>query len=265
VSGDGKPAVAAYEDAEAVSLAAARLFALGARRAAAGEGSFNVALSGGSTPRRCYQLLGEDPLRASIPWQAVHLFWGDERYVPHDDPRSNFAMVREALIGQLPEHPGGVHPIPFAESPAASALAYESLLHRYFHDATPHFDLVLLGLGENGHTASLFAGSAALSETVRWVREVFVPEQDLFRVTLTPPVLNAAESVAFLVTGAEKAAMLQRVLEGEYDPQRIPAQLIRPTQGKVVWLVDRAAARFLSSDTMGPGTCGGNDSGGGEP
>jgi 6-phosphogluconolactonase len=260
VSGDGKPAVAVYPDAEAVSLAAAGLFAVEARRAAAGEGSFNVALSGGSTPRRCYQILGEDPLRDSIPWQAVHLFWGDERYVPQDDPRSNFAMVRESLIRQLPKAPGGVHPIPFAESPAASAQAYDTLLHRHFLDATPRFDLVFLGLGENGHTASLFPGSAALSETVRWVREVFVPEQDLFRVTLTAPVFNAADTVAFLVTGAEKAAMLQRVLEGEYDPQRIPAQLVRPTRGKVVWLVDRAAARFLSSDTIRPETCGGKNS-----
>jgi 6-phosphogluconolactonase len=250
VSGDVDAMVTMYDDLEAVSLAAAGLFAVEARRAAAGEGRFDVLLSGGATPRRCYELLGDEPLKSTIPWDKVQLFWGDERHVPHDDPRSNFAMVRDALLQRVPLSRDQVHPIPYAASAAASALAYEELLQEHFHPAPPRFHLAFLGLGDNGHTASLFPGTPVLNETVRWVREVYVAEQDLYRVTLTPPLLNSAALVAFLVSGAEKAGILRQVLEGAHDPQRIPAQLIRPAQGRVLWLVDRPAAQLLSQATI---------------
>jgi 6-phosphogluconolactonase len=238
--------VTVYDDYEALSLAAAELFAEQARLTVGASGRFNVLLSGGETPRRCYQLLGQEPLRSSIPWQAVHFFWGDERYVPADSPLSNLGMTRQALLDQVPLHESQVHAIPYAQSPHGSALEYETQLHDYFGGQVPRFDLVFLGLGEDGHTASLFPASALLEDHSRWVREVYLPEQDLYRVTVTTPVLNQSALVVFLVSGGGKAAILHQVLEGALDPQRIPAQLIKPARGRLLWLADRDAARLLS-------------------
>ena len=239
-----------YDDKEAVNLAAARLLAEEARRAVAARGSFTLLLSGGETPRRSYQLLGQEPLRSQVPWQALQLFWGDERYVPHDHPLSNFGMVRAALLDRLPLNATQVHPIPYEASAHESALKYEQQLHGYFGAGLPRFDLVLLGLGGDGHTASLFPASAALREASRWVCELYVAEQDLYRITVTAPVLNQAALVVFLVAGGDKAAILHEVLAGARDPQRLPAQLIDPGKGRLVWLVDRDAASQLSESEL---------------
>jgi len=238
--------VTVYEEREALSLAVARLFAEEARRAVKAQGRFTVLLSGGETPRRSYQFLAQEPLRSSVPWESVAFFWGDERWVAPDDPRSNLGMACRAFLDQLPLRQGQIHAIPYASSPQESASQYESVLHSFFGASQPRFDLVLLGLGENGHTASLFPGTSVLDEESRWVREVYLAEQDFYRVTVTAQLINQAALVAFMVAGQEKAGILQRVLEGGYDPKLIPAQLIKPAKGRLLWLVDRDASRLLA-------------------
>jgi 6-phosphogluconolactonase len=237
--------IESFADLNALSDAAARLFADQAEQASAARGRFSVALSGGSTPNRTYERLVQLPFRDRVPWSKVHFFWGDERCVPADDPRSNFRAARQAMLDHVPIPPEQIHPIPGVQEPRAAAEQYETLLRGFFGEGPPRFDMVFLGLGENGHTASLFPGTPVLDERQRWVAEVYVAEEDLFRVTLTAPLLNQAAVVVFLVAGAAKAAVLRDVLEGPQDPSRLPAQLIRPTNGELRWLVDRAASRLL--------------------
>lgn len=237
--------VAVYDDREALSRAVAKLFAEEARRAVEAHGRFTVLLCGGETPRRCYELLAQEPLRSSIPWQAVQLFWGDERWVPHDDPLSNLGMTRRALLDHVPLDETQIHPIPYESSPRESALRYERQLRSYFDIAPPRFDLVLLGLGEDGHTASLFPETPVLEELYRWACEVYVAAKDLYRVTTTALLINQAALVAFMVAGKEKAAILHQVLEGAHDPMRLPAQLIKPEDGRLLWLADHDVARLL--------------------
>jgi 6-phosphogluconolactonase len=235
-----------YDDLESLSYAAAGLFVQQARQAVDDRGWFSVVLSGGHTPRRTYELLAQTPYRDRMPWSHVHVFWGDERCVPADDPRSNARMARQALLDSVPVPPKQIHPIPCASAPKNVAEAYELLLRDFFAGQPPCFDLVLLGLGENGHTASLFPGMEVLEERERWVAEVHVADQHLYRVTLTAPIINRASVVAFLVAGAGKAQVLKEVLEGPRDPLRWPAQLIQPTDGVLQWLVDRPASSLLT-------------------
>lgn len=239
-----------YPDLETLSAAAAQLFAEQAERAVEAQGRFSVALSGGSTPRPAYELLAQPPFRDRVPWAKVHVFWGDERCVPVDDPRSNYRLARLALLDHIPIPNGQIHPILCSQQPREAAERYETLLRTSFTSQPPRLDLVFLGLGENGHTASLFPGTPVLEEQQRWVADVEVPGQDVSRVTLTALVLNRAAVVAFLVAGAAKAAVLRDVLEGPRDPSRLPAQLIRPTGGELRWLVDRAAASVVSHEAM---------------
>jgi 6-phosphogluconolactonase len=234
-----------YDDSEMLSRAAAQLFADRARLAVQQKGRCIALLSGGATPRRMYQLLAQAPLAGQVPWGGLQLFWGDERYVPQDDPESNFGMARAALLGRVPLAPEQLHPVPWACSPWESALCYEQELRAFFAPGPPHFDLALLGLGANGHTAGLFPHTPPLEERERWACELYLPEEDRFRVTLTAPVLNHADLAVFLVAGEGKAAALAQVLEGEYRPEELPAQLIDPLHGELLWLVDRAAAGNL--------------------
>lgn len=240
--------LAVYPDLEALSRAAAELFVEQTLQAVENCGRVSVALAGGSTPRRTYELLSEPPARNQVPWDRVHVFWGDERCVPADDPRSNSRMARRALLDHVPIPPGQIHPISCDQEPREAAERYEGVVRAYFAERPARFDLVFLGLGANGHTASLFPGTPVLGERRRWAAEVYVAEQDLFRVTLTVPLLNQAVLVAFLVSGAAKAAVLREVLNGPEDSQRLPAQLIRPTNGSVRWLVDRAAGSLVCPD-----------------
>ena len=207
-------------------------------------GRFAIALSGGSTPRRLYQLLAAAPLRDQMPWSRVHIFWGDDRFVPWDSPDSNYAMAREAMLAHVPIPPDNVHGIPYGADIAAAARAYERTLKTYYgadvlDPARPLFDINLLGMGPDGHTASLFPGKPALAEDRRWVVEV--PEPGLPplvpRVTLTYPALNSARSVAFIAAGADKMAMMRRVLRGDRE---LPSARIAPV-GELIWFVDRAA------------------------
>ena len=234
-----------YPDLESLSRAAAALLVTQANLAVAARGRFSVALAGGSTPRRTYELLAAPPLMDQAPWDRVHVFWGDERCVPPDDPRSNAHLAKEAWLDRVPIPGDQIHPINCARDPAAAARDYEARLREFFAGASPRLDLVLLGLGPDGHTASLFPGTTVLEENERWAAAVYVAQGDLYRVTLTAPLINQAARVVFLVAGGAKAAVLREVRHGPRDPARLPAQLIRPHPGDLLWLADLAAAAKL--------------------
>jgi 6-phosphogluconolactonase len=232
-----------YSDFQALSRAVAEAFA-GAMARGPVEGRLSVALAGGSTPRRAYELLAADPLRQEIAWGRVHVFFGDERCVPPADPRSNERMAREALLDRVPIPRGQIHPIHCGPDSRAEARRYEALLLRWFGGA-PRFDLALQGLGEDGHTASLKPGSAALGERERLVAAVPDRGEGFDRVTLTAPALNGAREVVFAVSGRSKAPALREILEGEWRPSQFPAQLIHSAGGEPLWLADEAAAALL--------------------
>jgi 6-phosphogluconolactonase len=205
---------------------------------------FAVALAGGSTPQQMYtQLTG-----AHVDWGYVHFFWGDERCLPPDHVDSNYRMANDALLSHIPIPRENIHRIPGELPVEEAAREYEDELRRFFGSATPRFNLVLLGLGGDGHTASLFPGTPAVREKRRWVAAVrhgIPPSPLVNRVTLTLPVLNAAAHVLFLVSGAEKAERLAQVLHGPFQPDLLPAQAVKPVNGTVHWLVNQAAAAML--------------------
>jgi len=242
-------ALRVLDDGAALARAAADEVAQRAADAVHTRGRFRCALAGGSTPRALYRLLAGPALSDRFPWSATHVFWGDERHVPPDHPDSNYRMAREALLDHVPLPAGNIHRIP-AEDPDAlnAAVRYDAELAAAFALAAselPRFDLVLLGLGPEGHTASLFPGSDVVREERRRVAAPYVPQLAAFRITLTPPVLNHAAAVLFVVSGEEKSAALAAVIEGEPQPDLYPAQIVRPHDGALLWLVDRAAARRL--------------------
>jgi 6-phosphogluconolactonase len=237
-----------YADLESLSHAAAGIFVQQARQAVQAHGRFSVALSGGHTPRRTYELLAQPPFRDRVAWTQVHIFWGDERCVPPDHPRSNERMVRQALLDHVPIPPAQIHPIRCVQAPSEAAEQYEALLQEFYGDQPPSFDLIFLGLGDDGHTASLFPETPVLREQERWVSAVQVPGQEFDRVTLTAPLINQAALVTFLVVGIAKAGGLRAVLEGPSDPHRLPAQLIQPMQGELQWLVDQEASSLVSRE-----------------
>ncbi len=230
-----------YDDYEAVSRAAAELFVRRAGEASAERGRFSVALSGGHTPQRTYELLAGPPFSRQVDWGKVHIFWGDERCVPSNDPRSNARMVTEKLLHHVQVPAGQVHPIACADSAKPAARDYESLLRSFFNGGPPRFDLVFLGLGTDGHTASLFPGTPAAREKHRWVTEIYSEKEGIYRVTLTAPLINQASTVAFIVSGASKAEVLKEALSRRPEPDHFPALLIEPGchGGKLYWLVDR--------------------------
>lgn len=235
-------AIKVFMDSEAASRFAANLFVRTARESVAKHGRFAVALSGGSTPRRTYELLASEDYREELPWDAVHLFWGDERCVPLTSNESNAGEAMRLWLdtARIPE--SHIHPIDGTLKPELAAEKYEKEILQFFGDATPVFDLIFLGLGENGHTASLFPETPVLNERMRFVREVYVAEQEMYRVTLTASAINQAAVVAFLVFGGKKADVVREVLEGSSQPRHLPAQLINPTGGQLLWLIDESAA-----------------------
>ena len=213
------------------------------RDAVAQRGRFAIALSGGHTPAKMYELWAAAPYRDQTPWDRVHLFWGDERYVAQDDPLSNFRMTRETLISRVPIPTANVHPVPTLPGPPEkSAEAYELELRKFFGAAPPEFDLQLLGLGPEGHVASLFPGTPALEEKQRWVMAVEAPAKPPLRLTLTPVVLNQGRNSFFLVAGNDKREIVSALRnEPDAKPSQYPAGRIRPT-GRVLWFLDQAAA-----------------------
>lgn len=244
------PNICVVENAPALARAAAREFASRAAAAMQEKGSFTVALSGGRTPEALYSLLADDTeLREKIPWQHAYFFWGDERPVPPDHPESNFRMARETLLSRVPVPAANLHRIKSELAPEQAATAYERTLIEFFQlrrDTLPRFDLVLLGLGPEGHTASLFPGTHALREQTRLAVANWIGKLGTERITLTAPVFNNAACVIFLVGGDEKAVVLKSVLEGRYEPEQLPAQLIRPHTGELKWIVDAAAAELIT-------------------
>src|SRR5208337_1150965 len=229
-----------YADLSTLIAGAADFIAASAAEAIAARGSFNVALSGGNTPRPVYQRLAS----AAIDWTRVHVFFGDERCVPPRDARSNYHMARAALLDHVAIPAENVHRMRGEDPPEAAAEAYAVELRNALGDGG-RLDLVLLGLGHDGHTASLFPGLAAVTETRRTVMEAYVEFVGMWRLTLTPPTINAARRVVFLVDGGDKAEVLHRVLQGPRQPVVLPAQAIRPSERPALWLLDAAAAAKL--------------------
>jgi len=230
-------------------IAAAAEFVRCCEGAIKARGAFAAALAGGSTPKGLYSLLAEEPFRSRIPWEKVHLFFGDERHVPPDHADNNYRMVWNALLSKVPMPPWNVHRMATELDDAQAAADYcEFIIREHFHlkpGEQPRFDLVLLGMGPDGHTASLFPGTEAVREKGRLAVAPFVAKFNAHRVTLTPPVFNNASEVIFLVAGEDKAQTLKEVLEGDYQPDRLPAQVIRPDPGCLMWMVERSAARLL--------------------
>lgn len=244
--------IKALQNRDALVQIAAERFVASAVEAIRTHGRFHVALSGGTISKSLYAMLATRHYAARIDWSRVHLFWGDERCVPPADSMSNYRMARETLIDHVALPDENVHRIRGEIAPAAAAAAYELELRNVF--GTPvgppkygaRFDLVLLGMGVNGHTASLFPGLAAVSEQERWVTAAYVAEVSMWRVTCTPVVFNTAAEVVFLVVGSDKAATLRQVLEGPRQPAVLPAQAIAPADGSVWWLLDADAGAALT-------------------
>ncbi|MDR4506498.1 MAG: 6-phosphogluconolactonase [Candidatus Scalindua sp.] len=210
------------------------------------RGGCTIALAGGSTPRDVYALLATEPYRNRVCWTDVSLFWGDERTVPPDDPESNYRMVRQALIDIVDIPEKNVHRIRGEAEPRQAANEYEKLLYRHFNEELPRFDFVLLGLGDDGHTASLFPGTEVIEEYGRLVAAVFVPKLSTWRVTLTLPVLNAAREIMFLVSGDAKSEMVKRIMGNHKKPdKKLPATLVIPQYGSISWMLDTEAASLL--------------------
>jgi 6-phosphogluconolactonase len=236
-------------DQESLNRKAAEYLVGAAREAIEARGRFAIALAGGSTPKPLYEMLASPSWRTQIDWGNVHVFWGDERLVPADHPDSNYRMVNAALLSKVPVVASNVHRVPTERGdPDAVAAAYEKTILQDFNASAgeiPRFDVSVLGLGANGHTASLFPHTKSLTENRKLVMAEFVQELDQYRVTMTLPLINHSRNIVFLVSGAGKASVVKEVIGGPSDPQRLPAQLIRPDDGTLVWMLDKAAAAEL--------------------
>ena len=246
--------LAVLPSAAALAAAAAERFVAAAGDAIASRGQFVVALSGGSTPRDTYRRLATEALVSRVMWSRVQVLWGDERCVPPDHVESNYRMARETLLDRVPVPAANVHRIHGEDDPATAAGVYEATLRALLRTpagpptatAGARIDLVLLGLGDDGHTASLFPGSAAVHEQTRWVMAAHAAAASMWRITLMPAVINAAAEVLFLVFGGAKAGILRRVIDGPRRPEELQAQAIAPSNGRVRWCVDAAAAADLT-------------------
>ena len=239
-----------FADLEAMSQAAADLFVSLSRDALASKGRFAVAFSGGTTPRRFLSLLATSPYQERITWASMYIFWADERCVPRGHPDSNYKLVHEALLSKVPIPEENIHWINGEKKPEQAAREYEDSLRQFFETQSfPVFDLIILGVGVDGHTASLFPGTTAVHERTRIALPVYaeVPKPD--RVTLTLPVLNNASQVLFLASGREKAVVLHEIHE-DGNPKLYPAGLVRPVHGRLTWLIDRGAASLLAEQTF---------------
>jgi len=241
-----RPHVRIFPDPETLSRSAADFFSDLARKAIVSQGRFVVALSGGSTPRRMYQILGSNVYQGNIAWKQVHLFWADERCVPGHHPESNFKLVADTILSDVDIPRENIHRIRGEDMPDRAALEYEQDIRSLFKSTSlPVFDLIVLGAGEDGHTASLFSNSAALRENVRLAVPVYLEPPKLNRVTLTLPVLNHATHALFLASGPAKAMVIREIIENG-NPKNYPAGLIHPERGGVIWYVDREAAGLLN-------------------
>lgn len=238
-----------FEDADQLARSVAERVVALAGDTVSRKGSCVIALAGGSTPKRLYQLLATDEFRDQIDWSSLHIFVSDERHVPLDHPESNFGMAQETLLTHVSVPDDQVHSVGVDFTPADAAAAYEHAIRTALNasgDDVPQFDLILLGIGGDGHTASLFPGTAALEVRDRLVAENWVPQQDSMRISFTIPLLQAARETILMATGEDKADAVARTIEGEPDLNETPSQLLRDAQGPVIFALDRAAASKLS-------------------
>jgi 6-phosphogluconolactonase len=242
--------VQVFKNADELSKEAAEIFLKCATEAVEQNGRFTVALTGGSSPAKLHRLLTQQPYVDLLPWSQTYIFWGDERWVPLTDEKSNAKMSFETLLSSVPIPKENIFPMWSDEKPEEFAFTYEQQLLKHFAGEKPRFDLILLGMGDDGHTASLFPGTQVLHEQDRLVQAYYLEPQSMYRITLTAPCINAAKNVVFLVFGEKKANALYEVLEGERNFEKYPSQLIKPESGKTIWLVDEAAASRLGKETL---------------
>ena len=228
-----------FSDATKLAINAAQYFEKCSAEAIASRGNFNVVLSGGSTPKSMFQVLIRDSFLERIDWEKIHIYWGDELDVCPDDPESNYHMAHESFLVHIPIPEKNIHRIFSELGPNNAAASYESTLRGIFIGHLPRFDLVFLGMGTDGHTASLFPFTDALCESTRWVVPNFLKLQNIWRVTMTAPVINESRNIVFLVSGESKLKRLRQVLQGPYRPKTLPSQLIKPHNGKLIWMVDQ--------------------------
>ena len=242
------PKIQVFKNLQELSIAAAELFVDSAAQAITARGRFLTALSGGGTPKLLYELLAHAPYRDQIDWSKVLVFWGDERCVSKDDPGNNYYQAKQSLFDHVPLPADNIHRVVSELEPEDAAKDYARVLKNFAEPPYewPHFDLVLLGMGDDGHTVSLFPGSQVDVTTPTIAVTANYQDRPAKRVSLTPIVFNSARRVIFLAVGQSKAETLANILNGEYHPELLPAQRIRPIDGDVIWLVDEAAAAKLS-------------------
>ncbi|CAM3909669.1 6-phosphogluconolactonase [Mucilaginibacter galii] len=235
-----------FKDANELSAAAAKMFVQASKEAIAEKGSFTVVLTGGSSPIKLHQLLATPAYREEVDWANVYIFWGDERWVSMEDERSNAKMAFDTLLNFVPVPSGQIYPMyDAANSPEEYAVIYEQLI-RDVVDNDGVFDLILLGMGDDGHTASLFPGTAILKEETKWVDAYYLEPQEMYRITLTAPLINRAKKLVVMTFGEKKTHALHEVLEGEHNPELYPSQLLKPVNGELTFMVDEVAASQLS-------------------
>jgi 6-phosphogluconolactonase len=234
-----------YKNPDELSHAVAKWIADDIATTLKKQDRYTIALSGGSTPKALHKILAASPYKEQIDWTKLHVFWGDERDVPFEDDRNNAKMAYDTLLNFVPVPATQIHAMRTDIGPVESAAEYEKILHEYFDRSPDSFDLVLLGMGDDGHTLSLFPGTAAVHEEKAWTIAYFLKAQDMYRITLTKTIVNKAARIAFLTTGAGKAHALKEVQEGTYNPDLYPSQEIKPVRGELHWFVDEAAAAGL--------------------
>jgi len=234
-----------FNSEEALALAVANFILLTAKEAIRKRGKFVLALSGGHTPEILYTLLSKPPFFEQVPWKDTYVFWGDERCLPSYSDQNNAHLAKVLLLDNVGIPEKNIYPVPVLLPPKEAAADYAKTISLFFGDLAPQFDLILLGLGENGHTASLFPYTHMVFDPADLVKEVYLPEQKMLRITMAPGLINQAREILFLVSGANKAGILQSVLTSTYDPEKLPAQLIKPVNGCLNWYVDSKAAVLL--------------------
>ncbi len=248
------PRIIVKEDYESLSQTAAENFSFLAQKIIREKGVFCCALSGGSTPKRVYEILGAPPYQTELPWGKVHFFFSDERSVPPDHPESNFKMIDDCFFSKIELPDQNIHRMKGELDPEKAEMEYAQeikdvlKLNQAFQEKSsfPRFDLILLGIGSDGHTASLFPGTAALKEKEKWVTAYYVEKLKMYRISLTFPVINAAAAVAFLVSGSEKAEIVSRVISRASGDELFPADQVQPESGELIWYLDSDAARLVS-------------------
>ncbi|HZK07167.1 MAG TPA: 6-phosphogluconolactonase [Bacteroidales bacterium] len=239
--------ISVFQNSAALAKAAADLMIKISKQAIESRGKFVISLSGGTTPENLFALLAKPPYRDQISWNKTFVFWGDERFVPSDDKRNNATKARALLLDHIDIPAININPIPVDLEPDEAAKKYADIITKFYGKESPRFDLIFLGLGADGHTASLFPETDVIFENTRLVQELYVSEQQMFRITMTPSLINKAHNIVFLVEGEKKAEILKTVLIDPRQPEKFPAQMIHPEDGNLIWFVDKKAAALLPS------------------